>query len=125
MIKMARGMVLLILAADTPRMIQRTPQLPMMAMTRMTVKATVHMAEASVHGSEIGLVVKGKDTQFIISNGNVNSDSDLHVRRGVTRYVAIHELEVCTKECVKLESGMRGHDDVFIHKKNMIVICGV
>ena len=62
MIKMARGMVLLILAADTPRMIQRTPQLPMMAMTRMTVKATVHMAEASVHGSEIGLVVKGKDT---------------------------------------------------------------
>ena len=84
------------------------------------------MAEASVHGSEIGLVVKGKDTQFIISksNDNVYSDSDLHVRRSVTRYVAIHELEVCTKECVKLESGMRGHD-VFIHKKNMIVICGV
>ena len=59
-IKMARGMVLLILAADTPRMIQRTPQLPMMAMTRMTVKATVHMAEASVHGSETGLVVERK-----------------------------------------------------------------
>ena len=82
------------------------------------------MAEASVHGSETGLVVERKDTQFIISNGNVYSDSDLHVRRSVTRYVAIHELEVCTKECVKLESGMRGHD-VFIHKKNMIVICGV
>ena len=82
------------------------------------------MAEASVHGSETGLVVERKDTQFIISNGNVNSDSDLHVRRGVTRYVAIHELEVCTKECVELVSGMRGHD-VFIHKKNMIVVCGV
>ena len=41
-------------------MIQRTPQLPMMAMTRMMVKATVHMAEASVHGSETGLVVKRK-----------------------------------------------------------------
>ena len=65
------------------------------------------------------------DTQFImsiISKGNVNID--LHVRRSVTRYVAIHELEVCTKECVKLESGMRGHD-VFIHVENMIVICGV
>ena len=63
-----------------------------------------------------------RERYTIYSNGNVNSD--LHVRRGVTRYVAIHELEVCTKECVKLESGMRGHD-VFIHKKNMIIICGV
>ena len=63
-IKMARRMVLLILAADTPRMIQRTPQLPMMAMTRMTVKATVHMAEASVHGSETGLVVERRYTVY-------------------------------------------------------------
>ena len=61
-----QGRVQLIFA-DTPRMIQRTPQLPMMAMTRMMVKATVHMAEASVHGSETGLVVERKDTQFIIS----------------------------------------------------------
>ena len=58
-IKRARGgYSVLLIFADTPRMIQRTPQLPMMAMTRMMVKATVHMAEASVHGSETGLVVE-------------------------------------------------------------------
>ena len=85
------------------------------------------MAEASVHGSETGLVVERlmKDTQLIMDIiSNVNFNSDLHVSRSVTRYVAIHELEVCTKECVKLVSGMRGND-VFIHKKNKIVICCV
>ena len=40
-----------------PRIIQRTPQFPMMDVTRITEKTAVHISEEVVHGSGMELLL--------------------------------------------------------------------
>ena len=40
-----------------PRIIQRTPQFPMMDITRMTENTAVHISEEVVHGSGMELLL--------------------------------------------------------------------